>query len=52
MWAVWKSQIMQKMAKFQMEELRLFGGFMIPSVPKKVKDQIKKIKNRSNLNRI
>jgi len=44
MWAVWKSGIMQKMAKFQMEELRVFGGFLVPSVSKKVKNQIKEIK--------
>jgi presenilin-like A22 family membrane protease len=46
MWAVWKVGIMQKMAKFQMEELRIFGGFLIPSVSKKVKDQIRKIKEK------
>ncbi len=44
MWAVCKSGIMQKMAKFQMEELRIFGGFLIPSASKRVKAQIKKIK--------
>jgi len=46
MWAVWKSGIMQKIAKFQMEELRIFGGFLIPSVSDKVKKQIKKIKQK------
>ncbi|MCR4284752.1 MAG: presenilin family intramembrane aspartyl protease [archaeon] len=46
MWAVWKSGIMQKMAKFQMEELNLFGGFLIPSISKKVRDQIKNIKQK------
>ena len=45
-WAVWKSGIMQKMAKFQMEELKIFGGFLIPSVSKKVKDQIVKVKQK------
>ena len=29
MWAVWKSKIMQKMAKFQMNELKIFGGFYV-----------------------
>lgn len=43
-WAVWKSGIMQKMAKFQMDELKIFGGFLIPSSSDKVKAQIKKIK--------
>ncbi len=35
---------MQKMAKFQMDELKIFGGFLIPSTSKKVKDQMEKIK--------
>jgi presenilin-like A22 family membrane protease len=46
MWAVWKSGIMQKMAKFQMEELRIFGGFLIPSASAKVKRQIKNLKQK------
>ena len=46
MWAVWRSGIMQKMAKFQMEELKVFGGFLIPTISKKVKLQIKKIKDK------
>ena len=45
-WAVWKSGIMQKMAKFQMEELKIFGGFLIPSASDKVKKQIAKIKQK------
>jgi len=46
MWAVWKSGIMQKMAQFQMEELKIFGGFLIPTASAKVKGQIKKIKEK------
>ena len=45
-WAVWKSGIMQKMAKFQMDELKIFGGFLIPSASDKVKKQIAKIKQK------
>ncbi|MFH0808567.1 MAG: presenilin family intramembrane aspartyl protease [archaeon] len=45
-WAVWKSGIMQKMAKFQMEEIKIFGGFLIPSMSKKVKKQIENIKTK------
>jgi len=45
MWAVWHSGIMQKMAKFQMEELKVFGGFFIPYIPKELKAKIKKLKN-------
>jgi presenilin-like A22 family membrane protease len=44
MWAVWKSGIMQKMAKFQMEEVGVFGGFFIPYASKKVKAQIQRLK--------
>jgi len=46
MWAVWHSGIMQKMAKFQMEELNLFGGFLLPSASSKVKKQIKNLKQK------
>lgn len=45
-WAVWKSGIMQKMARYQMEELRIFGGFLIPSMDKKEKQRIKKLKEK------
>lgn len=34
------------MAKFEMEELRIFGGFLIPTMSKKVKAQIQKIKQK------
>jgi len=43
MWAVWKSKIMQKMAKFQMNELKLFAGFFVPYISKKEKAKLKKI---------
>ena len=43
-WAVWHSGLMIKMAKYQMNELNIFGGFLIPFVSKKVKEQIKKMK--------
>ncbi|MCK4996943.1 hypothetical protein KAS08_01445 [Candidatus Pacearchaeota archaeon] len=46
MWAVWKSGIMQKMAKFQMEEIKIFGGFLLPSVSKKVKKEISNVKQK------
>jgi len=44
MWAVWKSGIMQKMAKFQMDKLNIFGGFFIPYASKKVKEKLRKLK--------
>ncbi|MBU2576123.1 MAG: hypothetical protein KKF50_00195 [Nanoarchaeota archaeon] len=46
MWAVWKAKFMQKMAKFEMEELHIFGGFLIPTISKKVKAQIERIKQK------
>ena len=44
MWAVWKSKIMQKMAKFQMNELKIFGGFFVPYLSKTQKEKIEKLK--------
>jgi presenilin-like A22 family membrane protease len=43
-WAVWRSKIMQKMAKYQMNELKIFSGFYIPYASKKQKEKIKKMK--------
>jgi len=44
MWAVWHSGFMQKMAKYQIDNLKIFGGFFIPYASKKVKEKIKKMK--------
>jgi presenilin-like A22 family membrane protease len=44
MWAVWHSGVMQKMAKYQIENLKIFSGFFIPYMTKEIKDKIKKIK--------
>ena len=46
MWAVWHSGIMQKMAKFQMDKLNIFSGFLIPSMDKKTRNQIRLIRQR------
>ena len=43
MWAVWHSGIMQKMAKYQINKLKVFGGFFVPYMNKKIKGQIKKM---------
>lgn len=43
MWAVWHSGIMQKMAKYQMNQLKIFSGFFIPYVSRKVKMSLKKL---------
>jgi presenilin-like A22 family membrane protease len=49
-WAVWHSGIMQRMAKFQMKEVKVFGGFYIPYLTKEIRNKIKlmkqKLKNR------
>ena len=44
MWAVWRSGIMQKMAKYQIEKLNLFGGFFLPLIDKKTRMKIKALK--------
>ncbi|HKL24036.1 MAG TPA: presenilin family intramembrane aspartyl protease [Candidatus Nanoarchaeia archaeon] len=43
-WAVWHSGVMQKMAKFQMNKVKVFSGFFIPYLSKKMKNKIKKMK--------
>ena len=49
MWAVWHSGFMQKMAKFQMDELKIFAGFFVPYLTKKQKQKIKKLKEQEDL---
>lgn len=44
MWAVWKSGIMQKMAKYQMNELKVFGGFLVPYLSNSQKKKLKELK--------
>ena len=41
-WAVWHSGIMQKMAKFQMNKLKVFSGFLVPYISKKTRMKMKK----------
>ncbi|MHA1989109.1 MAG: presenilin family intramembrane aspartyl protease [Promethearchaeota archaeon] len=44
MWAVWKSGIMQKMARYQIDKLKVFSGFFVPYVSKKTRMRLKKMK--------
>ena len=44
MWAVWHSGIMQKMAKYQINTLKIFSGFFIPYISKKQRQMIKSLK--------
>ncbi len=48
MWAVWHSGIMQKMAKYQINKVKVFSGFFVPYVSKKVRLQLQKM-NKSQL---
>jgi presenilin-like A22 family membrane protease len=43
-WAVWHSGIMQKMAKFQMNDVGVFGGFLLPYASKEMKEKIRLLK--------
>jgi len=43
-WAVWHSGIMQKMAKYQINKLKVFSGFFIPYISRKIRKQLKNIK--------
>ncbi len=45
MWAVWHSGIMQKMAKYQMENLKVFSGFFVPYMSKATRKKVKLWKN-------
>ena len=44
MWAVWHSGFMQKMAKYQINELKIFAGFFVPYLNKKQREMIRKAK--------
>lgn len=43
-WAVWHSKIMIKMAKYQINNVKIFGGFFIPYVNSKQRKIIKELK--------
>lgn len=45
-WAVWHSEVMQKMAKYQINKLRVFTGFFVPYTSKKEKQKIKELKDK------
>lgn len=46
MWAVWHSGIMQKMAKYQIQKLNIFGGFFVPYASKKMREKINLLQQR------
>jgi presenilin-like A22 family membrane protease len=43
-WAVWHSGIMQKMAKYQINNLKIFSGFFVPYISKEMRLKINKMK--------
>lgn len=45
-WAVWQSQFMQKMAKYQINNIKIFTGFFIPYADKEQKQKINLIKQK------
>jgi presenilin-like A22 family membrane protease len=47
MWAVWHSGIMQKMANFQMKEMKVFGGFFVPYLNKSQRAKLKKLREQN-----
>lgn len=46
-YAVWHVGIMQKMAKYQINTLKIFSGFFIPYVSKKERELLEKLKRNS-----
>jgi presenilin-like A22 family membrane protease len=52
MWAVWHSGFMQKMAKYQIDQLKIFSGFFVPYASKKTKEKIKNLKMKLSKNEL
>lgn len=46
MYAVWQAGFMQKMAKYQINNLKVFGGFFVPYIGKKEKELIKNARSK------
>jgi presenilin-like A22 family membrane protease len=43
-WAVWHSGIMQKMARYQIDKLKVFSGFFVPYISKNLRMKLNKMK--------
>ncbi len=52
MWMVWKTGMMQKMAKYQIKELNIISGFFIPNISKKMKNKIKQMKTKKSKKKV
>ena len=46
MWAVWHTGFMQKMAKFQINHMKVFAGFFVPTMSAKEKQKIQLLKQK------
>ncbi len=51
MYAVWHAGFMQKMAKYQIEKVKIFTGFFVPYLGQKERDQLAKAKLSKNKNK-
>ncbi len=52
LWAVWHSGIMQKMAKYQINEVKIFAGFFVPYLDKKQKALVQKLKQKNQISKL
>lgn len=50
MYAVWHAGFMQKMAKYQIEQLKIFSGFFVPYLGKKERQKVKLAKSKGRKN--
>ncbi len=52
MYAVWHAGFMQKMAKYQIEKLKIFSGFFVPYFGKKERELIRNAKKSNTLHKL
>lgn len=52
MYAVWKSKFMVKLAKYQIQKLRIFTGFFLPYISTKALKELKKVQRLKRLKKL
>jgi presenilin-like A22 family membrane protease len=52
MYAVWHAGFMQKMAKYQIEQLKIFSGFFVPYLGKKERQKVKLAKTKKSKSKL
>jgi presenilin-like A22 family membrane protease len=52
MYAVWHSGIMQKMAKYQIQKVRIFAGFLVPYLAPAQRKLLEKAHSRASLKKV